>query len=780
MNILEKLGLNDDEFINQQNIDNLNSPLSKADLLKEPESIKLGSFEQSSSEQNSLSLNFNAQSNASMQVFNSDDDTDDNELLAINNPDGFIPFNSQVPVIKYLLSVKAGLDGSTSIGKLDLGIEANASLEAMAYLTHDGSEKLAEALLIDMKDFPSILSLANVQAMKEGDAIAIETEAKLGASLSFELSDVFTAGLSGLTKVLESDKLISLDISSGVKIGASYALEDSYQLIFVKDTSTAGFNLKVSVKKANSKSTSASASAGVSVGFNDPNLFSSVINGKIDSLVSQVVGIADDVYEQIEGKLNDVTQNLNTEAETAVQKLLEHFGIEDVSGKYEQLKDKLDELKQKIEENITETAKEKLELSIGFEYSKVTTNSTLLTAALNSELFSIDDGNVFKQLLLFNPQPLIEAATDSTLSSKIKVNDSLKAHMSKTSSKWGITIGFGKFKIGGSDTTTKEFSISTNLEGHQKVSFDGVRGYKEVGSLGGFSDQWSVGFNPEMSKFSKEQDPAPQEFDNSYVLMMEHFANKFRGKKGEKQRIAGIVDTAVCWGIIPIEEFENTLNPIWNTLEAGKTKGSVTLNTSLNFTPQAFKSICQSWFQLLNNPAAYDAFLAKVFAMSMPYLEDYDARKKPNTREQTYASLWLSYLNGSLNAQSLSITAQNHLENDHRDLARLEGKMGSGSMSSIIKMNPSTNSRWKSFGEGIKNYLEYYNSNEYPDFRQSIRQCFQDMKSIWAQSFDTRVFGSYINKLAVDNEAAKEMNGVLTVSYQDKSNNKKKLVFKNT
>jgi len=76
--------------------------------------------------------------------------------------------------------------------------------------------------------------------------------------------------------------------------------------------------------------------------------------------------------------------------------------------------------------------------------------------------------------------------------------------------------------------------------------------------------------------------------------------------------------------------------------------------------------------------------------------------------------------------------------------------------------------------------LEYYNSNEYPDFRQSIRQCFQDMKSIWAQSFDTRVFGTYINKLAVDNEAAKEINGVLTVSYQDKSNNKKKLVFKNT
>ncbi|MDB4448255.1 hypothetical protein N9119_03375 [Roseivirga sp.] len=44
MDILEKLGLDDNQFINQQTISDLISPLSKADLLKEAQALELGEF----------------------------------------------------------------------------------------------------------------------------------------------------------------------------------------------------------------------------------------------------------------------------------------------------------------------------------------------------------------------------------------------------------------------------------------------------------------------------------------------------------------------------------------------------------------------------------------------------------------------------------------------------------------------------------------------------------------------------------------------------------------
>lgn len=783
MDILEKLGLDDNQFINKQTISDLLSPLSKEELLKEAQELKLGEFSLDNGNGNPTQLAFGANASASIQLFNSSDDDDSDDLLASADPGAIIPFDASKPVIKYKLQLKAEGTLGASVGDLDIGLEANASLEAMAYSRHLPTDSLKSALLSDIKNFPSVLSLDQVSQISDGSALALETDAKLAGSLSFDFSEVFTAGLSGLTKLLDSDKLISVDISKGLKISTDYSLQDTYELVIVKDSENA-LEYLVSVNKSKSSKLTASLAASIGIGFSDPEVFSTALNNQLDQLLSQLVEISDDLYEKAQTWLasNQDIAELSPEVSGAIDKLITHFGIQDIPGKYDALKTKLNELKDKIKENVTEEAKNKLKISIGFEYSRIASSSTLLKARMKKDILAANATNgktVFTNLVLFNPTPLIEAARTAD-TSLIKIENFLKNHMTKQESNWGISIGFGKFKIGGSDQTSREFNVSENIDGDTKVSFNGIRGYKEVGALGGFSDQWSVGFNPSMDDFSQGHDPKPRDFNNSFALRMQHYDKKFRGNNAEKGRIRGLVDTALCWGIIGEDKADSTFESIWTILSAGKKKAPVTFTHNLNFTPKAFELASDQWWQLMSQANLSLEFLAKAMARALTYNESFDIRTTPAKREAAYAGIWLGYLNGSLpsNARELAVQVEHHIRPMSNVMAQKEGNMASGSLASVVKMNPATKSNWTTFNEGITNYLNDYRINEYTDYRSEIKQTFNDIKAIWAQSFDVRIFGTYLNLLGtLDSEVPKHIEGNLTIDYSDDKGKKKTMVI---
>ena len=297
MDILEKLRLDDNQFINQQTISDLISPLSKADLLKETQALELGEFSLDNGEENTTKLAFGGDAPASIQLFNSTEDDDSDDLLASSDTDAIIPFDANEPVIKYKIQLKAEGNVGTSLGDLDIGLEGDAMLEAMAYIKHSETDVLGTALVSDIKNFPSVLSLEEVAAISNGSALALETEAKLAVSLSFDFSEVFTAGLSGLAELLESDKLISVDISKGLQVSANYSFKDTYQLVIVKDNSE-GYEFLVSVNKSKSSKLSASLTASIGISFSEPEVFSSALNKQLDRLVSQLVEISDEGYEK--------------------------------------------------------------------------------------------------------------------------------------------------------------------------------------------------------------------------------------------------------------------------------------------------------------------------------------------------------------------------------------------------------------------------------------------------------------------------------------------------
>ncbi len=784
MDILGKIGLDDNQFINQQNISDLISPLSMVDLLKEAQPLELGEFSFDNGEDTSTQLSFGAEASASIQLFNSADDDDSDDLLASADTNAIIPFDGTQPIIKYKVQLKAMGSVGTSAGDLEIGLEGGAMLEAMAYIRHSATDALGLALVSDIKNFPSVLSLDEVSAITNGSALALETEAKLAGALSFEFSDVFIAGLSGLTKLLNSNKLISVDVEKGLQIAAEYSVQDTYQLVIVKDN-TEGYGFLVSVNKSKSRKLSASLAASIGIGFSEPEVFSTALNNQLDKLVSELVEISDEHYDKAELWLeaNQDLAQLSPEISTAIDQLIAYFEIEDIPEKYQQLKDKLDAFKDKVKEAVTEEAKNKLKLSIGFEYTRIASSTTLIKARMKKEILAQSTANgksVFSNLVLFNPTPLVETARNAD-AQLIKVEDFLKNHMTKEESNWGISIGFGKFKIGGSDEVSKEFNVAENIDGDLKVGFNGVRGYEEVGTLGGFSDQWSVGFNPTMDDFAQGDDPKPKDFDNSFALRMLHLDKKFKGNNSEKGRLLALVDTAVCWGVVNEDKFDATFDSIWSTLTNGKKKAPVTITLNLNFSPKAFELASDQWWQLMSQPDLSLQFLAKAMARALAYNSSFEARTTPAKREAAYASAWFGYLNGTLASDpyALAIEVEHHVQPMNNILAQYERDMRSGSLASIVKGNPATKARWRTFNDGILNYLNDYRINEYTDYRSEIRQTFNDIRAIWAQSFDVRTFGTYLNLLgSLDNEVPKHIEGNLTIDYSDSKGQKKSIVIK--
>ena len=162
----------------------------------------------------------------------------------------------------------------------------------------------------------------------------------------------------------------------------------------------------------------------------------------------------------------------------------------------------------------------------------------LLQAEITEDILT----KTHKDLVLFNSLPLVDLALKPANSTKIKMEEYLEERTLKTTQEWGLSFGIGKYKIGSTDKKELESESQKTIENGElleKIAYKGMRKYKEAGDLGGFGNDYWVGFNVAMDDFMKQ--PGAGNFDYGFSFFLEHREKKWFSK-GRKERLMKLVD----------------------------------------------------------------------------------------------------------------------------------------------------------------------------------------------------------------------------------------------
>ena len=194
------------------------------------------------------------------------------------------------------------------------------------------------------------MSLASIQALGAGDALSMQFAGNVEATVTVSWSDVVTAAVPALSRVLRSQQAIALKVKAGASVSATVSLSDEFMVVFSRADAT---NIRVALKKARASSVGLSLHAGVSVEFADPQ-----------AVADAATSLAEGVFGEPGAKIDALLQQADLSSLSGAQKkvadaLLARLGLSP-SATAAALKEKIDEVRAKAHEAIVEAARRRL------------------------------------------------------------------------------------------------------------------------------------------------------------------------------------------------------------------------------------------------------------------------------------------------------------------------------------------------------------------------------------------------------------------------------------
>ena len=783
MDILNTLGLDASKLFEDLKLGDVLSQkkLSDPEAVQEPISYSLQPFSVKTTEIPSLTLVASLNAQHEIQLFNNLAEDTDQDGFVGSGDQAIVPFDATSPVLKYKTSLEVNASAKLDTGGLNLGINAGTKVFHFAYLKHPANTTVQAAILSDFKSFPFIFSVDRVKNLQPGEALAFNAYASFGLTLDFDPADLLSAGVSALSKYIAQNQTFSMNINATGSLGVSFSATDNFELIFTKNTDS---TYNVRVKKSKTNNNKISAGLQISAAFNNPSKVSTLIDSKMDDLLNAATNLTKAKREEVTNilttvadgnvpfaKLNDVEKLL---IEALAQRLnIPNFAQEALS-KAQDLLNKIADIKNNIQQEVIEVAKQQFTAGFSFEYSNISQDDVLIEATLTENGLE----QTHKSLILMSTEKLLsEAASgnDVTLSKYLRTQSTNRRRA------WGFAFGLGNYKIGGSDSKTfnSEINIQYNNQNQTektfKINYQVARGYQEKGSLGGNSIQWLGAVNAQMSKF--ELKPTMDQFAYNITLDFDHLEKKI--KSSDKTTLLSLLDKASAWDIINDNELDSQATTLLGELTKAGDASDVTFSFKLNITPEGFNYIKSSWLYLLRtNPTANLVALSQAFGSNMPYLAGYPYRDTLDKKTDLYGQVWQAYFANegfgtgvqSLSYDDYASIAKNIVGKKDRQLGNQEGRMPGGLnnwFGGIIKMNPYTGQDLLSCMTGFKNLLENIEAKS-SNYEQDMKRAMNNIALGFSQLYYVQALGAYFISLANNNSVIlKEISSVLEVSYTD-------------
>ena len=658
--------------------------------------------------------------------------------LAIGRLVDFQPGNAW---LKY--DLEAGVKTDIDLGDAGFDFKAEGGVRHSAYLRHKANETVLQALTWDLTHPKFIFTRSDLQDLKPGELVALTAHGKLGATLQFKWSDIFTSGLNVLGRLIPvAGEVFNIQVGASASAKLDISVSDVFQVAIARvDANT----FRIGVKKADGSSLAVGITAAVAAKFADENAVQKVLQQTVDGLLAAPL-------QEVRKVLEPITRldELDDEQKVLVEHVLKRLGLDGLVEEATELTKELDAFEKKVAQTLKEIATSKAELSFAYDYKRVEAQDQVLVARLSASALDIYHQDLVRGRL----QNLLTAANDGNDNS-LELERFLFQKSLEVSRSWGFSLAFGKwFQASGKDKKKLENVKRRNAAGDIQRTFLGIRGYE--GKWVEDKLAWDVDFNAEMIKYF----PPPVKASNFQYSLDLQMMNQQRKVKDDE--IPALVDRAVIWGSLP----PNRIGEIADRIEAlvADLRNDITFDYKLSLDPVAFKAV-------LGELARSDAkAFGRALGEAMPWVDR--SRLTASARRGLFGDLWRHYLvDDSMTPKRLANQAVATLErNGHGQLAFWEAKwmaLRTTTLGGLADINRDTRDNWNDFVVGATILRDAIASG---GPHEDIRQAFQKMQELWSQSHHVWALGVYLRDLVNRRpELGKHVGRFFSITYKAKN-----------
>jgi hypothetical protein len=724
-----------ERLVEKLRTDYVEVPLKDVQQSEFTETVEAPSFTVGSGD---LTLTAGVNTDVDLLVLNQATDVDSDGVFAttIVGPDGqavapFISFDAQRAWLKYKITGTLSGDSTPTKGFLSAAVSASKSIALADYRTHDATSILWSALDDDRKDLRSVLSLSDVKSLKPGEALTLQVDGKLTASVNLSWSDALSTSMSELTDLVAGGVPVAISLSAGLSTGVSLAIEDEFMVVMSRAADSG--KLRICVNKTDSRTSGVTVSLVAGAGFDATSAPKEVL----DAVLEGILGTSASKVESLLAKLDGTA--LDPEETKLVELLAKRLNLDTTLAREEALRKKLSTLESEVVAKLNKILKVKAEVGFQYEYQRVDTKTALADYLLDSDdLMDADHGPAIDGDFATLTGRLVGGGGRSVLRF-------LNQREINRTSAFGFTLGFGSWSVAFQDKASLEWVERENMAGTGRmISVKGARSYDEP-RLPDNDFTWVVDLKADMDTYAA--DPVTSDFD--YGLS---YLATFKRKKLSAADVARFADFAELWHVVAPD-------------------GKTTVQQALE---DAIGQEAQIDFQLLfdNDPLLQtirgidgmdNAAWSKALASAMPY-DSSSPRNDVTTRAAAYDPLWTIWLTRpTLTEEDWRVEIPRHLNGPALDM--LKGSSASF-LFFVTDGYKQMRRRLTNFAQGLQLLAGLI---EAPEDRHKLRTAWSLLQPWWTQRPFIAASGVFLLDRAIAAGVLSQIERTMTVTAGGKT-----------
>lgn len=430
-------------------------------------------------------LTFTPSTAFGVRVFNRAEDKDADAV--IGGEDAHVPFAPPQAWLKYTLTAK--VDGKIGFAPAALAVSREIALSD--YRVHNATDNAWNTLTADLAAPRTLLELDDVRKLAPGEALLMELDGALSASVTLSWSNVLASKLSEIV----GGAAVSVRVKSGLETSVAVKVTDQFAVIVSR---TQEGHFRFAVKKAASRSHTYGVEGSLGVDVSAMPAIDQVLDPLVEELTAQL----------------DPEERAEKAASGALKKLR-------------------DELRKKL----GDAAKWKASTGFAYEYARIGENDSIADFVLLDETRLADDYALVRE----GDFTKITDALRQDSGTRTILRYLNESTLTRRSS-FGFTLGIGKWvDLQARDVSTFRQTTRLALDGFRLIVSRGTRKYEEKG-VPQNDFEWVVDLKAEMQSFTKA--PSTLDFDYGLHLM----ATLDRESLGETD-LERMLDFAGMWGV---------------------------------------------------------------------------------------------------------------------------------------------------------------------------------------------------------------------------------------